>query len=89
MRLASSNNRCTRVSILFDCHRVTAMHDTAHLEVAAVYARNVKSWRATFARHDLTLPRNYCMQPCYATYAMSNYDVQRLHATLLRNLRNV
>ena len=29
--------------------------------------------------HEATLPRNYCMQPCYATYAMSNHDVQRLH----------
>ena len=23
-------------------------------------------------RHEATLPRNYCMQTCYATYAMSN-----------------
>jgi len=30
-------------------------------------------------RHEATLPLNYCMQPCYATYAMSNHDVQRLH----------
>ena len=30
-------------------------------------------------RHEATLPRNYYMQPCYATYAMSNHDVQRLH----------
>ena len=30
-------------------------------------------------RHEATLPCNYCMQPCYATYAMSNHDVQRLH----------
>ena len=30
-------------------------------------------------RHEATLPRNYCMQPCYATYAMSNHDVKRLH----------
>ena len=30
-------------------------------------------------RHGATLPRNYCMQPCYATYAMSNHDGKRLH----------
>ena len=30
-------------------------------------------------RHEATLSRNYCMQPCNATYAMSNHDVQRLH----------
>ena len=29
-------------------------------------------------RHEATLLPNYCMQPCYATYAMSNHDVQRL-----------
>jgi len=29
--------------------------------------------------HGATKPRNYCMQPCCATYAMSNHDVQRLH----------
>jgi len=30
-------------------------------------------------KHWATLPRNYCMQPCYAIYAMSNHEVQRLH----------
>ena len=29
--------------------------------------------------HEATLPRNYCMQPCYATYPMSNHDVRKLH----------
>jgi len=32
-------------------------------------------------RHEATLPCNYCMQPCYATYAMSSHVVQRLHGT--------
>ena len=30
-------------------------------------------------RHEATLLPNYCMQPCYATYAMSNHGVQMLH----------
>ena len=30
-------------------------------------------------RHEATLPRNYCRSLCYATYAMCNHGVQRLH----------
>ena len=33
-------------------------------------------------RPEATLPLNYSMQPCYATYAMYNRDVQRLHAKI-------
>jgi len=36
-------------------------------------------WYLKADRHEATLSRNYCMQPCYVTYAMSNHDVQRLH----------
>ena len=35
-------------------------------------------------RHEATLPRSYFMQPYYATYAMSNHGVQRLHGNHCR-----
>ena len=37
------------------------------------------TWPLKADRNEATLPRNYCMQPCNAIYAMSNHDVQRLH----------